>query len=133
MKKQVIGYYSHSKKTFNTLNEINEYFFIKNRYNSFIICPNKHLYIPNTNEFNPHSKLITNIDFMVVSVYNGAIGIESFQEVKQALGRGIPVHEIYPVGRSFKIRNVIGIEILDEDNLYSYAKLITEPLKNFHQ
>ena len=133
MKKQLLGYYSHSKKTFNTLHEINEYTFIINRYNAFIVCPNKHLNFPSTNENNPHSKLIANIDYMIVSVYNGTIGRGSFNEVKQALERGIPVHEIFPVGRSFKIRSVIGIEVLHENNLFSYAKLVTEPLKNFHQ
>lgn len=130
MNKPILGFYSHSPKTFNTPKEVKEYVFISRLYNSFIISPNIHLVYKKMSVYNQYLQLIDLIDFMVVSSLNGTIGRGSYYEVRQALERNIPVHETYPVGNSFKIRKVIAVNIIPNNNISSYAKLTTIPLKN---
>lgn len=130
MNKPLFGFYSHSTKTFNTTREVNEYDFISKRYNCFIISPNIHLFFKKTSIYNQYIQLIDIVDFIVVSSFNGTIGRGSFYEVNQALGRNIPVFELYSVGRGFKTRKVVGVKVLPANNLTSYAKLETVPLKN---
>lgn len=130
MDKPILGYFSHSPKTFNTTKEMKEYVFISRLYNSFIISPNIHLVYKKMSVYNQYLQLIELIDFMVVSSLNGTISRGSYYEVKQSLERNIPVHEIYPVGNSFKIRKVIAVNLIPNNNISSYAKLATIPLKN---
>ena len=130
MDKPILGYFSHSPKTFNTTKEFKEYVFISRLYNSFIIAPNIHLVYKKMSVYNQYLQLIELIDFMVVSSLNGTISRGSYYEVKQSLERNIPVHEIYPVGNSFKIRKVIAVNLIPNNNISSYAKLATIPLKN---
>ena len=130
MDKPILGFFSHSPKTFNTAKEYKEYVFISRLYNSFIISPNIHLVYKKMSVYNQYLQLIELIDFMVVSSLNGTIGRGSYYEVKQALERNIPVHEIYPVGNSFKIRKAIAVNIIPNNNISSFAKLATIPLKN---
>lgn len=130
MDKPILGYFSHSPKTFNTTKEFKEYVFICRLYNSFIIAPNIHLVYKKMSVYNQYLQLIELIDFMVVSSLNGTISRGSYYEVKQSLERNIPVHEIYPVGNSFKIRKVIAVNIIPNNNISSYAKIATIPLKN---
>ena len=130
MDKPILGFFSHSPKTFNTTKEYKEYVFISRLYNSFIISPNIHLVYKKMSVYNQYLQLIELIDFMVVSSLNGTISRGSYYEVKQSLERNIPVHEIYPVGNSFKIRKVIAVNVIPNNNISSYAKLATIPLKN---
>jgi len=130
MNKPILGYFSHSPKLFNTEREVREYDFISQLYKSFIISPNIHLVYKKMSVYNQYFQLLEIIDFLVVSTFNGTIGRGSFYEVNQALERNIPVHEIYSVGKGYKIRKVIGVKELQDNNLTSYAKLTTIPLKN---
>lgn len=130
MNKPILGYFSHSPKSFNTEREVREYDFISRLYKSYIISPNIHLVYKKMSVYNQYFQLIDLVDFMVVSAFNGTIGRGSYYEVKQALERNIPIHEIYSVGKGYKIRKVIGVNELQDKNLTSYAKLITIPLKN---
>lgn len=130
MDKPILGFFSHSPKTFNTTKEMKEYVFISRLYNSFIISPNIHLVYKKMSVYNQYLQLIELIDFMVVSCLNGTISRGSYYEVKQSLERNIPVHEIYPVGNSFKIRKVIAVNVIPNNNISSYANLATIPLKN---
>lgn len=130
MNKPILGYFSHSPKSFNTNKEVREYDFISRLYKCYVISPNIHLVYKKMSVYNQYLQLIELIDFMVVSSLNGTIGRGSYYEVRQALERNIPVHETYPVGNSFKIRKVIAANVLPDNNISSYAKLTTIPLKN---
>ncbi len=130
MNKPLLGYFSHSTKTFNTAREVKEYDYISKLYNCFVISPNIHLFFKKTSIYNQYLQLIDTVDFIVVSNFNGAIGRGSYFEVRQGLERKIPVFEIYPVGNGFKLRKVVAVKVLPVNNLTSYAKLQTVPLKN---
>jgi hypothetical protein len=131
MRKPLLGYYSHSTKTFNTARELKEYDYISKLYNCFIISPNIHLVFKKMSVYNQYQQLIDTVDFMVVSAYNGTIGRSSYYEVRQALEREIPVFEIYPVGIGYKLRKVVAVDVLQVNNISSYAKLTSTSLKNF--
>jgi hypothetical protein len=130
MNKPILGYFSHSPKSFNTEREVREYDFISRFYKSYIISPNIHLVYKKMSVYNQYFQLIDLVDFMIVSAFNGTIGRGSYYEVKQALERNIPIHEIYPIGQGFKIRKVVAVNLLPVNNITNYAKLLTIPLKN---
>lgn len=130
MNKPLLGYFSHSTKTFNTAREAREYDFLSKLHNCFIIAPNIHLLFKKTSIYNQYIQLIEIVDFMVVSNYNGTIGRGSYYEIRQALERKIPVYEIYPVGIGYKLRKVVAVYVLPVNNISSYAKLAAIPLKN---
>jgi hypothetical protein len=132
MNKPLLGYFSHSTKTFNTAREVKEYEYISKLNNCFIISPNIHLFFKKTSIYNQYIQLINTIDFMVVSAYNGTIGRGSYYEIRQALEIKIPVFEIYPVGVGFKLRKVVSVDVLPVNNITSYAKLTAKSLKNIH-
>jgi hypothetical protein len=132
MNKPLLGYFSHSTKTFNTAREVKEYEYISKLNNCFIISPNIHLFFKKTSIYNQYIQLINTIDFMVVSAYNGTIGRGSYYEIRQALEIKIPVFEIYPVGVGFKLRKVVSVDVLPVNNITSYAKLTAISLKNIH-
>jgi hypothetical protein len=131
MIKPLLGYYSHSTKTFNTAREVKEYDYISKLYNCFVISPNIHLVFKKMSVYNQYQQLIDTVDFMVVSAYNGTIGRNSYYEARQALEIKIPVFEIYPVGIGFKLRKVVSLDLLPVNNISSYAKLTSISLKNF--
>lgn len=131
MNKPLLGFFSHSTKTFNTPKEVKEYNFLSTLHNCYIIAPNIHLYYKKTSIYNQYSQLINVVDFIIVSAYNGTIGKNSYYETRQALERKIPVFEIYPVGIGFKLRKVVAVDVLPVNNISSYAKLTSISLKNF--
>jgi hypothetical protein len=131
MDKPLLGYFSHSTKTFNTQKEVKEYDYISKLHNCYIIAPNIHLYYKKTSIYNQYSELINVVDFIIVSAYNGTIGRNSYYEARQALEIKIPVFEIYPVGIGFKLRKVVSLDLLPVNNISSYAKLTSISLKNF--
>ena len=130
MDKPLLGYFSHSTKTFNTAREVKEYDYISKLHNCYIIAPNIHLYYKKTSIYNQYSQLINTIDFIIVSAYNGTMGRSSYYEIRQALEIKIPVFEIYPVGVGFKLRKVVAVDVLPINNISSYAKLTAISLKN---
>lgn len=132
MRKPLLGYYSHSSKTFNTSKEVNEYDYICKLHNCYVIAPNIHLFYKKTSVYNQYSQLINVVDFVIVSAYNGAISRCSYYEIRQALEIKIPVFEIYPVGVGFKLRKVVAVDVLPINNISSYAKLKAILLKNIH-
>jgi len=130
MNKPLLGYFSHSTKTFNTAREVKEYNYISKLHNCYIIAPNIHLFYKKTSVYNQYSQLINVVDFVIVSAYNGAIGRGSYYEIRQALEIKIPVFEIYPVGVGFKLRKVVAVDVLPVNNISSYAKLTAISIKN---
>jgi hypothetical protein len=126
--KQVIGYYSH-QSNISSKREADEYRNIISRYKGLVINPTKEFKFSNPFEINIFWRLIQSVNYIIVSADNGKIGRTSFYEVKQGLLQGIPVHEIYAVGRGFKSRKVIGLEVVSPKNYKKYAVLKTVPLK----
>lgn len=128
---QIIGYYSHNQRKYNTKREEVEYNFIRNSFDAFVVCPNKDLHTDNPEEMNVNYNVLLKIHFLVISATNGLISRTSFWEVKQALSRDIPIYELFAVGKSFKFRRVIGLKKVNEDNYVKYAKLYSRilPLK----
>lgn len=130
MNKVLLGYFSHSPKTFNTAREVKEYDFLSKLNNCFILSPNIHLLFNKTSIYNQYAQLINVIDFLVVSAYNGTISRGSYYEVNQALEREIPVFELYPVGIGFKLKKVVAVDVIPANKITSYAKLTSVSLKN---
>lgn len=126
--KQIIGYYSHSRKKFNTKQEAIEHEFIKNSFNAFVVCPNKDLHTENPLEMNLNYYFLFKIHFLVVSGTSGLISKTSFWEVKQAITRNIPIYELFRVGKTFEFRRVVGLKIVNEDSDVKFGKLSTRAL-----
>ena len=126
---KILGYYSHPLNI-SSKREFDEYQNIKSRYKGIILNANKDIATSNPFEMNVYWRVIEKVNYIIVSAINGKIGRCSYYEVKQGLTQGIPVHEIYSVGRGFRYRKVIGLEIISEKNLKKYAKLICVPMNN---
>lgn len=125
--KQVLGYYSH-QSNISAKREAQEYLSIESIYKGLIINPSKDFKIPNPYEINIYWRVLVRVNYIIVSAVNGKVGRTSYYEVKQGLQQGIPVHEIYAVGRGYKFRKVIGIEVVSPNDYKKYAVLKTTPL-----
>jgi hypothetical protein len=126
---QVLGYYSH-QSNISAKREAEEYLNIIRIYKGLIINPNQYYNVPNPYQINVYWRVLEKVNYIIVSAVNGKIGRTSFYEVKQGLLQGIPVHEIFAIGRGFKFRKVVGLQIVSKKNLMGYAKLVCIPLKN---
>ena len=126
---KALGFYSHNFKIFNTLEESNQYNWIRQKFNGFIINPNVHLIEKNPFVLNQYWMTIDRIIFLVVSAYRTKIDRASFYEVKQCLLNRINVYELYKAGKAYAIRKVVGLKVVNEKNLSAYAVLVSAKLK----
>ena len=126
---KALGFYSHNFKMFNTLEESNQYNWIRQKFNGFIINPNVHLIEKNPFVLNQYWMTIDRIIFLVVSAYRTKIDRASFYEVKQCLLNRINVYELYKAGKAYAIRKVVGLKVVNEKNLSAYAVLVNTKLK----
>ena len=126
---KALGFYSHNFKIFNTLEESNQYNWIRQKLNGFIINPNVHLIEKNPFVLNQYWMTIDRIIFLVVSAYRTKIDRASFYEVKQCLLNRINVYELYKAGKAYAIRKVVGLKVVNEKNLSAYAVLVNTKLK----
>ena len=87
--KRESAYYSHSKKKYDKPIEEEEYAFIKEHFDGFVICPNQHLngMIGSDNYY----QVIATTSVVYASELNGFIGRGMFDECRFALENGIPV------------------------------------------
>jgi hypothetical protein len=127
---KALGFYSHNFKTFNTLEETKQYNWIRQEFNGFIINPNVHLIEKNPFVLNQYWQTIDRINFLVVSAYRNKIDRANFYEIKQSLLNRINVYEIYKDGKTYAIRKVIGLKVVNEKNLSAYAVLINAKVKS---
>jgi hypothetical protein len=83
------AYYSHSKKKYDQPIEEEEYAFIKEHFDGFVICPNQHLkgMIQSDNYY----QVIATTSVVYASELNGFIGRGVYDECRFALDNGIPV------------------------------------------
>lgn len=125
----VLGYYSHHYKTFNTSEEQKQYSWLKTNLNGFIINPNIHFKEKNPFILNQYWQTIDRINYLVVKSYRNKIDSASYYEVKQSLSRGINVYELIKLNNSYFLRRVVGLKIVNDENLSAYAILKTRAIK----
>lgn len=129
MMNKALGFYSHNFKIFNTLEETNQYNWIRQKFNGFVINPNVHFIEKNPFVINQYWQTINRINFLVVSAYRNKIDQASYYEIKQCLLNRINVYELYKTGKSYAIRKVIGLKVVNEKNLSAFAILVNAKLK----
>ena len=129
MRKQILGFYSHHFKIFNTEEEKKQYNYIQQNFNGMIINPNTQLKEKNPFILNQYWQTIDIINFLVVSAYRKKIDRASYFEVKQCLLNRINVYEIFKAGKAYAIRKVVGLKVVNEDNLSAYAVLVNAKVK----
>ena len=117
------AYYSHSKKKYDLPIEEEEYAFIKEHFDGFVICPNQHLngMIGSDNYY----QVIATTSVVYASELDGFIGRGMYDECRFSLEHGIPVLVIRKneVGEYFtlKVFDVVKTGIASRN---SFAKLI---------
>lgn len=127
---QPLGFYSHNFKIFNTLEESNQHNWIRQNFRGFVINPNTDLIQKNPFVLNQYWQTIENINFLVVSAYRKKIDRASYYEVKQSLLNRINVYELFKAGKTYSIRRVVGLKVVNEENLSAYAVLVNSKIQN---
>lgn len=122
--KYYTGYYSHSKRIYNTDVEKSEYNFLKSNFNGSIICPNLHLEKFVTME--PYLEFIKKVDFLFVSEYDGYLGRGSFEECTFAIERFIPVYLLTTKGDKMEFELVTDTTQISKYNLFEYGEVHTK-------
>jgi hypothetical protein len=128
MENQILGYYSHNIKIYRTEREKRELQFIEQRFKGFVINPHSDLKGKNPYEMNLNFRAIEKMNYIIVSSHNGTISKSSYCELIQALEMRIPIFEIQAVANTFKIKKVVKIVKVSEQNLSTYAKIVSLPL-----
>ncbi len=130
MRNQILGFYSHHFKIFNTEEETKQYNYIQQNFSGMVINPNTQLKEKNPFILNQYWQTIDIINFLVVSAYRKKIDRATFYEIKQSLLNRINVYEIYKAGKTYAIRKVVGLKVVNEDNLSAYAILVNAKIKS---
>ena len=130
MTKQILGFYSHHFKIFNTEEETKQYNYIQQNFNGMVINPNTQLKEKNPFILNQYWRTIDIINYLVVSAYRKKIDRASYYEAKQCLLNRINVYEIYKTGKTYAIRKVVGLKVVNEKNLSTYAVLVNTKIKS---
>ena len=117
------GYYSHSKKIFDTERERLESNFIKSKFQLGVFCPNKSL----LKEFEYDYTFFIGYSTQVfVSEFEGAIGYGSYKDCLFALENNIPVLVIRQRGKKLSAEPLESMEWILEKNYSRYARLLTK-------
>lgn len=119
-----LGYYSHSKRIFNTDVEKSEYNFLKSNFNGNIICPNQHFEKFDTIE--PYLEFIKKVDYLFVTEYEDYLGKGSFEECAFAIERFIPVYLLISKGDKMEFELVTDVTQISEYNLFEYGEVHTK-------
>lgn len=119
-----LGYYSHSKRIFDTEIEKLEYEFLKSNFNGNLICPNQHLEKFDT--IRPYLEFIRKVDYLFVTEYEGYLGKGSYEECAYALEQFIPVYLLQKKGNIMEYELVTDVEKISEYNLFEYGKIHTK-------
>ena len=122
--KYYLGYYSHSKRIFNTEIEKLEYEFLKSNFNGNLICPNQHLEKFDT--IRPYLEFIRKVDYLFVTEFEGFLGKGSYEECAYALELFIPVYLLRKKGNIMEYELVTVVEKISEYNLFEYGETYTK-------
>ena len=119
-----VGYYSHSKRIYNTDAEKAEYDFLKTNFNGKIICPNQHSQKFVSKE--TFLDFINNVDYVFVTEFDGYLGKGSYEECAFALEKFIPVYLLLKRGEEMEFELVIDVIQVSKYNLFEYGKLVSK-------
>ena len=122
--KYYLGYYSHSKRIFNTEIEKLEYEFLKSNFNGNLICPNQHLEKFDT--IRPYLEFIRKVDYLFVTEFEGFLAKGSYEECAYALELFIPVYLLRKKGNIMEYELVTEVEKISEYNLFEYGEIYTK-------
>jgi hypothetical protein len=122
--KYYLGYYSHSKRIFDTEIEKLEYEFLKSNFNGNLICPNQHLEKFDT--IRPYLEFIRKVDYLFVTEYEGYLGKGSYEECAYALEQFIPVYVLLKRGDELQFELVIDLIQVSKYNLFEYGELVSK-------
>lgn len=117
-------YYSHSMKTYDKEQEKIELDFLQNKFER-IFNPNKEINYNPKKGFKPYLNAVKKSATVVCSEYEGYIGKGVFREISIAFAHEIPVLCIRGTYPNFKLKEVIGIKIVNkEDSKVKYGIVI---------
>ena len=122
--KYYLGYFSHSKRIFDTDIEKLEYEFLKSNFNGNLICPNQHLEKFDT--IRPYLEFIRKVDYLFVTEYEGYLGKGSYEECAYALELFIPVYVLRKKGNIMQYELVTEVTKINEYNLFEYGEIQTK-------
>ncbi len=122
-KNYYLGYYSHSKRIFNTKVEKSEYDYIMSNFNGSIICPNQHL--QKFDSIEPYLEFIRKVDFLFVTEYDGYLGKASYEECAFAIEEFIPVYLLRKKGNILGYELVTEVTKISEYNLFEYGEIVS--------
>jgi hypothetical protein len=122
--KYYLGYYSHSKRIFNTEIEKLEYEYLKSNFNGNLICPNQHL--QKFDNIRPYLEFIRKVDYLFVTECEGFLGKGSYEECAYALEQFIPVYLLRKKGNIMEYELVTEVEKISEYNLFEYGETYTK-------
>lgn len=121
-----VGYYSHSKRIYNTDTEKAEYELLKFNFNGNIICPNQHLKIEKFDNMKPFLEFINKVDYVFVTEFDGYLGKGSYEECVFALEKFIPVYALLRRGHEMQFELVMDVIQVSKYNLFEYGKLVSK-------
>jgi hypothetical protein len=123
--KKVKAYYAHSKRKYNSLEEVEEMSFIQKHFRGIVICPNKDL--GQLGKMEDFLKVVKSAVRVYVTEYFGFIGKGVFEECSLALQNNI---EVFVVRKDLKgkffVQEVKDVLETNCFNFVSYGCLITK-------
>ena len=125
-KNNYLGYYSHSKRIFNSKVEKLEYDYIMSNFKGSVICPNQHL--QKFDSIEPYLEFIRKVDFLFVTEYDGYLGRGSYEECAFAIENFIPVYLLVKKGDIMEFELVTDVNKISDYNLFEYAEVFTKDL-----
>jgi len=114
-------YYAHSKLIYGSKQERDELTYIRKVFYP-VICPNNDM--GERSSIEPYLTQVQKSSYVVCSEVNEYIGKGVYQEISEALRRGIPVLALRKRSGIFKFHRVLyAIVVDDQDWKYRYAKI----------
>jgi hypothetical protein len=124
MKKSfMLGYHSHSTKTYNTEIEKEEQAFLESLFFGQILCPNKN--ITKATDSKHYQDIVKKVDCLFVSEINGFLGKGSFGECLAALKNNVPVFVIKKEDDKMILEKVTDLIQTSEYNLFQYGIVVS--------
>ena len=119
----MLGYHSHSTKTYNTETEIQEQQFLESVFFGQVLCPNKN--ITKASDSKHYQDIVKKVDCLFVSEINGFLGKGSFGECLAALKNNVPVFVIKKEGDKMILEKVTDLIQTSEYNLFQFGIVVS--------
>lgn len=119
------AYFAHSKRKYNTLEEVEELAFIKKHFGGEVICPNTHL--GELGDIEHYLEVIQSVDCVYVTEYCELIGRGVYDECAYALENKIKVLVVRrDIKGKFFVQVVCDVVETNSFNFVSFGCLITK-------